>query len=120
MFGIGWTEVIIIALVLLIFVGPKNLPPLFHKAGTLMREFKSASRELRNQLDIEVRDLDSPRELVRDIGKDLFKEVSDPYEEIKAEERKLKQELLEAERAGEGVKYAPDDPTSKPDKEDLG
>jgi sec-independent protein translocase protein TatB len=97
-FGIGWTEFIVIALVLLIFVGPKNLPPLLRKVGGIMAEFKSASRELRNQLDVEVKalDLDQARTAIEDFGKDALEEAARPYEELKKADREIKKGMLEA------------------------
>ncbi len=98
MFGIGWTEFIVIALVLLIFVGPKNLPPLLRKVGGIMAEFKSASRELRNQLDVEVKalELDQAKEAIEDFGKDALGEAARPYEELKKADREIKRSMLEA------------------------
>ena len=98
MFGIGWTEFIVIALVLLIFVGPKNLPPLLRKVGGIVAEFKSASRELRNQLDVEVKalELDQAKTAIEDFGKDALEEASRPYEELKKADREIKKDMLEA------------------------
>jgi sec-independent protein translocase protein TatB len=97
-FGIGWTEFIVIALVLLIFVGPKNLPPLLRKVGGVLAEFKSASRELRNQLDVEVKalELDQAKEAVENFKKDALGEVNRPYEELKKADRELKKDMFEA------------------------
>ena len=97
MFGIGWTEFIVIALVLMIFVGPKNLPPLLRKVGGIMAEFKSASRELRNQLDVEVKalDLDQAKAAIKDFGKDALEEANRPYEELKKADREIKAGVLE-------------------------
>lgn len=99
MFGIGWTEFIVIALVLLIFVGPKNLPPLLRKVGGVLAEFKSASRELRNQLDVEVKalELDKAREAVDNFKKDALGEVNRPYEELKKADREFKRGMIEAQ-----------------------
>ena len=98
MFGIGWTEFIVIALVLLIFVGPKNLPPLLRKVGGIVAEFKSASRELRNQLDVEVKalELDQAKAAIKDFGKDALEEATRPYEELKKADREIKKGMLEA------------------------
>ena len=99
MFGIGWTELIVIALVVLVFVGPKNLPPLLRKVGGIMAELKSASRELRNQIDAEVADLDiSPKKMAREIEEDLLKAASDPYEELRQAEREIREDLKKTDR----------------------
>ncbi len=49
MFGIGVPELILIALVALLVVGPKNLPVTLRAIGRGIREFQRASRELRTQ-----------------------------------------------------------------------
>ncbi len=98
MFGIGWNEFIVIALVLMVFVGPKNLPPLLRKVGGIMAEFKSASRELRNQLDVEVKalELDQAKAAIKDFGKDALEEAARPYEELKKADREFKKGMLDA------------------------
>ena len=68
MLGIGWTEFILIAVVLLIIVGPKHLPAMFRKLGKITAEFRAASRELRNQIALEDEELESPREIMRALG----------------------------------------------------
>ena len=97
MFGIGWTEFIVIALVLMIFVGPKNLPPLLRKVGGIMAEFKSASRELRNQLDVEVKalELDQAKAAITDFGNGVLGEAAEPYEELKKVDREMKAGVYE-------------------------
>ena len=40
MFDLGWQELLIIAIVTLIVVGPKDLPMLFNKAGKLVGNIK--------------------------------------------------------------------------------
>ena len=43
MFGIGWQELLIIAVVALLIVGPKKLPDLAKSLGKGFREFKKAT-----------------------------------------------------------------------------
>jgi sec-independent protein translocase protein TatA len=50
MFGMGIGEILIIAVFLLIFIGPKKLPELARGLGKGIREFQSASNELKNQV----------------------------------------------------------------------
>ena len=45
MFDLGWQELLIIAIVTLIVVGPKDLPMLFNKAGKLVGNIKQISRD---------------------------------------------------------------------------
>ena len=49
MFGIGIPELILIAVIALLVVGPKNLPVTLRAIGRAIREFQRASKELRAQ-----------------------------------------------------------------------
>jgi sec-independent protein translocase protein TatB len=53
MFGIGFGEMLIIAVILLLVVGPKELPALLKTVGKGMREIKKASSELRKSTGID-------------------------------------------------------------------
>ena len=93
MFGIGWTEFIVIALAFLIFLGPKEIPKVFNKLGRLMRELNEASRELRNQLEIEVRDLPTPQKIADEVGDEIAKAAGEPYAELRAVDAELKRDF---------------------------
>ncbi|CAM3484192.1 sec-independent translocase [Nocardioides dubius] len=73
MFGVGLTEMAVIAVVAVLVFGPDRLPDLARQAGRMARQLRnlanSARDDLRNELgpeyaDLELRDLD-PRTLVR-------------------------------------------------------
>lgn len=49
MFGIGVPELILIAIVALVVVGPRNLPGTLRAIGAAIREFRKVSRDLREQ-----------------------------------------------------------------------
>jgi sec-independent protein translocase protein TatB len=100
-FGIGWTEFVLVALVLLVFVGPRHLPGMLKKFVEIIGELKSASREFRTQIEEEIGDIESPAKMVRNVGRDLIKDMPSPYEEMqKAEEvaqKEVQKELGEIE-----------------------
>jgi Tat protein translocase TatB subunit len=50
MFGIGWQELIVIFIVLLIFVGPKKLPELAKSLSKAIREFARTKEEVKRNL----------------------------------------------------------------------
>lgn len=56
MFGIGFQEMLIILVVVLIFFGPKRLPDLAKSLGKGIAEFKKASEEVRKGIDEAVRE----------------------------------------------------------------
>lgn len=51
MFGIGFQEMLIILVVVLIIFGPKRLPDLAKSLGKGIAEFKKASEEVRKGID---------------------------------------------------------------------
>jgi len=53
MFGIGMPELILIAVVALIVLGPKRLPDLAQSMGRAIREFKKATSELKETLQVD-------------------------------------------------------------------
>lgn len=53
MFGIGMPELILIAVVALIVLGPKKLPDLAQSLGRAVREFRKATSELKESLQVD-------------------------------------------------------------------
>lgn len=53
MFGIGFGELMIIGVVLLMAVGPRRMPVMIKSVGRAMREFRKATRELRAQVGLD-------------------------------------------------------------------
>ena len=51
MFGLGSTEMILILVVILFFFGAKKLPELARGLGKGIREFKDASREVKENIE---------------------------------------------------------------------
>lgn len=114
MFGIGIPELILIAVVALVVVGPKNLPMTLRAVGRAIREFQRASRELREQagFDEVVDEVTRPlREGLAGIEKDV---LAEPAGAAPAEERvDASMEYPEAGpddfgAMGENAQYYPD------------
>lgn len=51
MFGVGFSEIIVIAVIGLIFVGPKRLPEVAKQAGRLFVQFKRMTSDVRSTFD---------------------------------------------------------------------
>jgi sec-independent protein translocase protein TatB len=51
MFDLGWTELLLIGIVALIVVGPKDLPMLFRKVGQFVGKAKGMAREFSRAMD---------------------------------------------------------------------
>lgn len=56
MFGLGATEVIVILVLALIFIGPKKLPELAKGLGKGLREFQKAKDDIMTQVNDEASD----------------------------------------------------------------
>ena len=108
MFGIGWTEFIVIAIAFLVFLGPKELPRVFNKLGRLMRELNAASRELRNQLEVAVRDLPTPTKIADDIEAELKAAAAEPYAEMRGLDAEIKRDLGDLEAAAKAEPAPPE------------
>lgn len=56
MFDIGWTELLIIAVVAIIVVGPKDLPKMLRSLGRYAGQLRRTAGEFRAQFDEAIRD----------------------------------------------------------------
>lgn len=52
MFGIGFTELLLILVIALIVLGPEKLPDLAKALGRAFAEFKKASEELKKSIEV--------------------------------------------------------------------
>jgi sec-independent protein translocase protein TatB len=70
MFGAGWTEMLIIGVVALVVIGPKDLPVVMAKLGRMVRTVRRMGDEFRRELD-KTTGLDQITELRRSITEPL-------------------------------------------------
>jgi sec-independent protein translocase protein TatB len=54
MFGLSFGEIVIVAILALVLLGPERLPDAAKQAGKLMREFRRATEDLKDQIETEV------------------------------------------------------------------
>ncbi len=71
MFDIGWTELLVIAVVLIVVVGPKDLPPMLRAFGKMTARARKVAGEFRAQFDEALREaeLDDVRNTISDAQK---------------------------------------------------
>src|SRR6195256_6953536 len=88
LFDIGWSELLLIGVVALVFIGPKDLPRALRVAGYWFRKAQNLSREFQSSVDQMIREaeLDEMREQLKkatefDINKEFQKTV-DPTGEL--------------------------------------
>lgn len=74
MFDIGWSELLIVGMVALVVVGPKELPALMRTIGSFINKVKATASDFQSQFKDAVEDGDFAklRTEMEDIGKDLM------------------------------------------------
>jgi sec-independent protein translocase protein TatB len=70
MFDLGWTELLVIGIVALIVVGPKDLPILFRKVGQFVGKAKGMAREFSSAMN-DAADSSGVRDMSASINKSL-------------------------------------------------
>lgn len=70
MFGIGMPEMILILAIALIVIGPKKLPDLAKSLGRAMREFKKATSEFKESIELD-NELQDVKQAFDDINDDV-------------------------------------------------
>jgi sec-independent protein translocase protein TatB len=80
-FGIGYTEIMVIALVAIIVIGPKDLPKVLRAFGRTMQKVRGMAREFQGHLDQAMREAG-----VDDIKKEINNlKTMNPVEDVKKE-----------------------------------
>lgn len=64
MLDIGWTELLVIAVILIVVVGPKDLPPMLRAFGKMTSKLRGMAGEFRQQFDEALKEAD-----MEDVGK---------------------------------------------------
>lgn len=96
MFNIGFSELIIILLVALIFVGPKDLPKVGAFLGRSVRKFKGWIAEFKDETGLG--DMETEyKATVADLNKTIRE--ADPTKEIREAEKEIRQAGKELESA---------------------
>ncbi|MEW7006814.1 Sec-independent protein translocase protein TatB [Lentilitoribacter sp. EG35] len=97
MFDIGWPELLMVAVVLILVVGPKDLPPMLRAFGRTVKKYRGMANDFKRQFDdaLEESELDelrqtvaeaksyNPLNQVKDAVNDVGAEISDAVEDAK-------------------------------------
>lgn len=80
MFDIGWSELMVVAVILVVVVGPKDLPRMLRTFGRTSKQLRSMAGDFRRQFD------DALREAELDEVKDAVSKVRDldPTKDVRA------------------------------------
>lgn len=87
MFDIAWSELLIVGIVALIVVGPKDLPVLLRKLGQFMSVIRRQAAEFRTQFDDAMREaeLDQIRKDMEKVSTDLSSTVDEATRSVQSE-----------------------------------
>ena len=100
MFGIGFSEFLIIAIVAIVIVGPERLPGMARTIGRFAWEMRRAWDDVRQTVRDEVMQASEPFEDIRKAGEQIRKSALDTTESFRRETEKFKQT---AEKTVRGV-----------------
>ena len=88
MFDLGWTELLVIGIVALIVIGPKDLPGMFHALGKFTSKLRRMAREFQSAMEDAAKDSgmkDAASDLKnianpRKMGLDAVKDAADKFD----------------------------------------
>ena len=95
MFDIGWAELLVIATVLIVVVGPKDLPAMLRTFGKTVAKLRGMAAEFRGQFDDALREaeLDEVRKAVDDVRglspRSAINKATQPFREAGNDVRKV-------------------------------
>lgn len=126
---IGWVELLIIAAVAIIVVGPKDLPRMMRILGGWLGKARGLAREFQRSFDdlMKESELDDLRKEVEELRAlnpiDDVKKALDPTDELRELDKSLKEEMSEVE-AGMNEQISPAEPAKpapeEPEDPDFG
>lgn len=121
MLDIGWTELLVIAVILIVVVGPKDLPPMIRAFGKMTSRLRRTAGEFRSQFDEALREaeLDDLRKSVEDVRslnpsnalRDAINPLRQMGNEIKADLQKATTADARAAAGVSSVETAPPAPS---------
>jgi len=114
MFGIDSPELLVIAIVALVVIGPKELPGLLRSWGKWMAQMRGMAAEFRGHVDEMVRqsELDEVKKQLTGAATGLDVASLDPTKEIKSA---IQEGMAEGEKALAEAKGAVDNPLAEPE-----
>jgi sec-independent protein translocase protein TatB len=131
MLEVGWSEILVIALILIIVVGPKDLPPMLRTFGRMASRLRGMANEFKGQFDQALREaeLDDVRKGLSEVNKlnptnslrDAINPIRKLGEDIKSDLRKASDMNTPAATSSVTADAAiADEKAAEPAAEDIG
>lgn len=117
MLDIGWSELLVIAVVLIVVVGPKDLPPMIRAFGKTMAGLRKMAGDFRTQFDeaLKEADMDDVRQTISDVRNlnptNSLRDAMNPLRQLGNE---IKSDLQKATTTPDGLSSTPAPATSEP------
>jgi len=111
MFDVGWTELVVIGIVALIVIGPRELPATLRTIGQMMTKVRRMASEFQGQFNDALREaeLDELRKEAEKLTTAATSAVSfDPLEKVKSEIESAVEAPAKIETTSTPVESAPD------------
>jgi sec-independent protein translocase protein TatB len=121
MFDISWTEFLLIGIVALIVIGPKELPAVMRSLGQWTRKIRSLAADFQNQFHEAMREAEMAdlKKQVDDVASDIkqYDPLKDVRADVEAIGKNLDDSVKAPEQSADGVaKDAAKDATKTPDR----
>lgn len=103
MFDLGWSKLIVIAIVAIIVVGPKDLPPLLRAIGKFVAQLRRQAEEFRSHFNEAMRDtgLDEIRRDISSIKQTASSAAGDIQRSLDESVQPVRDAAADIQRAGE-------------------
>ena len=85
MFGIGFMELIVVAVVVLMFVGPRRLPDLMRQGGRLFVRVRRMSAEVKSSFDKVIHEAEQELDAEKQLKQELTAAVRQQINELEAD-----------------------------------
>ena len=96
MFDIGWTEMLVVAIVAILFVGPKELPGMLRTIGRSVKKIRMLAGDFQRQFDDAMKEaeLDGVRDGINSVRNlDPTRQIKDKLNPLKAELDEVKKDV---------------------------
>jgi len=111
MFDIGWSELLLIAVIALIVVGPKDLPVLLRTVGRYVGVIRAHAQQFRAQVEdaIKETELSELHDEMQELRKDVTTTMRETTQSLARDVSETKSALNELGREGSPTKNARND-----------